>query len=308
MSIFAFIIKRFFSGIITLFLLASIVFFLIRLMPGSPFQSNAISSNTLQTLEEQYQLNAPIGIQYKTFLGNLFHGDFGVSYKKPSMTVNAIIAQAGPNTMKLGLCAVFVSFVMGISMGVLWATTNNKFVQGFLSIVTALSIGIPNFAIALFLLIVLGVYLQWFPIIGLSSAMHYVLPVLALSLYPIAVIAKMMRVSYEEAMQQDCVMMARAKGLSSAMVAVRYTLKQAMVPVVSMMGPIVSFLLTGSFVVESIFSIPGLGMEFVHSINNRDYTVILGLVVFMGAVVIVVNMITDIVCSFLDSRMAVLQS
>lgn len=288
-----------------MFLLASIVFFLVRLMPGSPFQSNAISSDTLQALEDQYQLNAPIGAQYKMFLGNLFRGDFGRSYKKPNVTVNMIVAQAGPNTLRLGFLSVIVSFIMGVGVGILWAITNSAIVQRSLSVLTALSISIPSFAIALFLLVIAGVHGQWFPIVGLSSSGHYVLPVLALAIYPTAMVAKMMRTSYGEAMQQEYIMTAKAKGVSPGTIMFKHALKPALIPVISMLGPIVSFLLTGSFVVESIFSIPGLGMEFVYSINNRDYTVILGLVVFMGIVVVLVNMIADIICSLLDSRIAV---
>lgn len=182
MKIVKFGIKRLLSGILTLFLLVSIVFFMIRLLPGSPFQANAISQSTLAALENQHGLNESLFVQYRIFLSNLLQGDFGVSFKNPEMPVSTIIFQAVPNTMKLGLSSLIIAFVFGVLIALIQANTRNRLLEKSLSVFTSLSMSIPNFAIALFLVIIFGVQLHWAPIVGTMSPKNWILPVIALAL------------------------------------------------------------------------------------------------------------------------------
>ncbi|HCW52401.1 MAG TPA: ABC transporter permease, partial [Clostridium sp.] len=174
--------------------------------------------------------------------------------------------------------------------------------KGFLIAGSTIGVSVPNFVFALLLMIIFGVQLQFFPIIGLSSPASYVLPVIAQSVYPIAVISRLVNTTFSEALKQDHVIMARAKGLKEVSIIFKHVLKNSMVPVVTYLGPTIAFLLTGSFVIESLYTIPGLGMEFVNSISNRDYTVILGLSIFIGTVIIIANMLVDVICAFIDPR------
>ena len=167
---------------------------------------------------------------------------------------------------------------------------------------TVLGISIPNYVLALLLMLVCGVTLKWFPVVGLGSWKHYILPVTAMTVYPLAQISKLVKSSYSEAMHQDYVIMAKAKGISKTRISFVHILKNAMIPVITISGPMVAFLLTGSFVVENIFTIPGIGREFVNSVSNRDYTVIMGLTIFLGIILVLCNLISDMICALVDPR------
>jgi oligopeptide transport system permease protein len=182
------------------------------------------------------------------------------------------------------------------------AVTKKESVKGGLMVFTILGISIPNYVLALMLMLICGVTLQWFPVVGLTSWKHYVMPVVTLSVYPLAQISKLVKSSYTEAMHQDYVTMARAKGIGRGRISMIHILKNAMVPVVTISGPMIAFLLTGSFVVENIFTIPGIGREFVNAVSNRDYTVIMGLTIFLGVVLVICNLISDVVCALVDPR------
>ncbi|GHV94819.1 peptide ABC transporter permease [Spirochaetia bacterium] len=297
-----YITKRVLTGILTLYILVTITFFLVRLMPGNPFAGENITQSTMDALKKAYNLDAPLLVQYQTYLLNLLHGDMGISFKKPGVTVNNLIAGALPATMSVGIIAFVFSFVFGTIVGIWQASVKNNAIKGILLSVVTFGISMPNFIVALLLLMLFGIVLGLLPVVGLMRPASYILPVLSLSFYPIATTAKLVNSTYTEAMNQDFVTLARAKGLKPPIIAFRHILRNAMIPVITYMGPTIAFLLTGSFVVENIFTIPGLGMEFVKSISNRDYTVILGLTVFMGAVVIAANLMVDIICCIVDPR------
>ena len=254
-----YILKRLGLGIVTLFVLITITFFLTRLMPGNPFSSDNISATALAQLNSKYGLDKPLDQQYLLYMKNLLHGDLGVSYKKTGVSVNTIIAQGLPNTVSLGLSAFVFSLIVGVAMGIWMAT-------------------------------------------GLTTPRHYILPVLAMSAYPISQISRLVQSSYSEAMNQDYVVMAKAKGLKKSTITFKHILKNAILPVITIAGPMIAFLLTGSFVIENVFAIPGIGREFVNAISNRDYTIIMGMTIFIGAMIIVCNLLVDIISAVVDPR------
>lgn len=292
--------KRICISMLALFVLVTAAFFLTRLMPGSPFQTGNVSEEVLSSLEEEYGLDKPLITQYGTYMGNLLQGNLGVSLKKPGVTVVQVIGQAWGPTALLGVLAILAAAVCGTLFGIWQAVSGNPAVKGGIFLGTLLGTGIPNFVLALLLALGFGVKLKLLPITGLGSWQHYILPVTALAIYPTAVITRLMCDTYKEEMGRDYVMLARAKGLGEGRIALTHILQNAWLPILNYIGPAAAFLLTGSFVVESIFTIPGLGREFVSSITNRDYTLILGLTVFMGAVVIGINLLTDLLGAWLN--------
>lgn len=298
-----YILKRLATGLISLFVLATVTFFLVRLIPGSPFQNGGVSDQVVEAVEEEYGLNEPLFDQYLTYMGNLAQGDLGVSYQEPDTAVAEIIGRTWPVTVSLGLAALLVAVVLGTGLGMLRAVSKSRIVREGILAGGMLAAGIPNFAVAILLLLVFSVKLGWFPAAGLLTPAHYVLPVISLALYPAAVISRLTGNTLSAELGKQYVLFARAKGLGRGRIIFTHALKNAWIPVLNYVGPASAFLLTGSFVVESIFTIPGLGREFVSSITNRDYTLILGLTVFMGMVVILVNLVTDLVCAWMDPRM-----
>lgn len=294
--------KRILIGVLSLFVLVTAAFFLTRMMPGSPFQTGNVSESVLESMEEEYGLDEPVSKQYVTYLSNLMHGSLGVSFKKPGVTVEEVIRRAWPATATLGALAILLAASVGTALGIWQASTKKQAVKGSIFFGTMLGTGIPNFVIALLLMLCFGVKLKLLPIAGLTEARNYILPVISLAVYPAAVITRLMQNTFREEMGQDYVILAKAKGLRWRRTAIAHILKNAWIPVLNYIGPAAAFLMTGSFVVESVFTIPGLGREFVNSIANRDYTLILGLTIFMGVTVIGINLLTDLLCAWLDPR------
>lgn len=296
-----YIIKRLFIGMVTIWALITITFFLIRIMPGSPFEADNLSQSAIEQLESTYGLNEPMWKQYILYMENLMHGDLGISYKK-NVSVNTLIARGFPYTLSIGLLSIAVSAFIGILMGIWMATSKRLAVKNTLLGIATLGVSIPGFVTAILLMMIFGVWWPVLPIVGLGSPANYILPVAAQSFGQIASIARLTKSTYSEAIQMDYVTMARAKGLSNLYITARHVLKNALIPVVTYFGPAIAFLITGSFVVESIFSIPGIGREFTNAITNRDYTVVLGFSVFIGVIITVANLAVDIICSLIDPR------
>lgn len=296
-----YIIKRLFIGVVTIWALITITFFLIRIMPGSPFEADNLSQSAIEQLESTYGLDEPMWKQYILYMENLMHGDLGISYKK-NVSVNTLIARGFPYTLSIGLLSIAVSAFIGILMGIWMATSKRLAVKNTLLVIATLGVSIPGFVTAILLMMVFGVWWPVLPIVGLGSPANYILPVAAQSFGQIASIARLTKSTYSEAIQMDYVTMARAKGLSNLYITARHVLKNALIPVVTYFGPAIAFLITGSFVVESIFSIPGIGREFTNAITNRDYTVVLGFSVFIGVIITVANLAVDIICSLIDPR------
>ena len=296
-----YIIKRLFIGVVTIWALITITFFLIRIMPGSPFEADNLSQSAIEQLESTYGLDEPMWKQYILYMENLMHGDLGISYKK-NVSVNTLIARGFPYTLSIGLLSIAVSAFIGILMGIWMATSKRLAVKNTLLGIATLGVSIPGFVTAILLMMIFGVWWPVLPIVGLGSPANYILPVAAQSFGQIASIARLTKSTYSEAIQMDYVTMARAKGLSKLYITARHVLKNALIPVVTYFGPAIAFLITGSFVVESIFSIPGIGREFTNAITNRDYTVVLGFSVFIGVIITVANLAVDIICSLIDPR------
>ena len=296
-----YIIKRLFIGVVTIWALITITFFLIRIMPGSPFEADNLSQSAIEQLESTYGLDEPMWKQYILYMENLMHGDLGISYKK-NVSVNTLIARGFPYTLSIGLLSIAVSAFIGILMGIWMATSKRLAVKNTLLGIATLGVSIPGFVTAILLMMVFGVWWPVLPIVGLGSPANYILPVAAQSFGQIASIARLTKSTYSEAIQMDYVTMARAKGLSNLYITARHVLKNALIPVVTYFGPAIAFLITGSFVVESIFSIPGIGREFTNAITNRDYTVVLGFSVLIGVIITVANLAVDIICSLIDPR------
>lgn len=297
-----YIIKRLIFGVVTLFVLVAITFSMTKLMPGSPLQSKNISGDVLAKMEAEYGLDKPVVEQFFIYFKGILRGDFGTSYKKIGTSVSEIITTSMVPTLKLGLVTMVLVLVVGIGAGIMMAKAKTPFAKGAWLTGLTLGVSIPNFLVALLLMIVFGVLLRAVPIIGLSTPAHYILPAIAMGLYPISAIARLTQSSYEGVVRQDYVTMARAKGISKSTVLFRHILKNAMLPVITYMGPMVAFLLTGSVVIEKIFTIPGLGREFTNAIMNHDYTVVMGITIFMGAIIILCNLLADILCALVDPR------
>ena len=300
---FKYVLKRVLIGFVTLFVLGSATFFLMKATPGSPVNGELFKSKEAQELAIiRYGLDRPVFEQYTMYLNNLAHGDLGESYVKEGVYVDKTIADTFPVTARLGGVAFLFALVVGITLGTTAALSKRKWVNNVCMFVATIGVSVPSFLLSMFLIIIFGVELRLLPFVGLRTPANYVLPVIALSLYPISMIARLTRSSMLEVMKQDYIILARSKGTSYKMVVIKHALKNAMLPVVTYAGPAFAFMLTGSFVVETIFSIPGTGKEFVSNISNRDYQMIMGLTLFLGALIITFNIITDIVAAMIDPR------
>ena len=298
-----YLVKRVAIGLVTIVILMTLTFFLMRIMPGSPFASeNPLPPQVQAAFEARYNMHKPLFEQYLDYMGNAFRGDLGESFKKTGVTINSMIAAGAPVTIRLGGAAFIVAMIVGIFLGITSALSKSKLLNGFVQVISTLGVSLPSFIVALLLMIVFGVWKRWLPFVGLSTPKHYILPAVALALYPIAYISKLVRSSLSEVMRLDYIRMAKAKGLSKPEIILKHALKNAMLPVVTYTGPLIAFLMTGSFVVETIFSIPGIGLEFVKSITNRDYAAIMGLTIYMGALIVFCNIVCDFVCALIDPR------
>lgn len=299
-----YVIKRLLYGAVTLFALMAITFFLMHSIPGSPFagEMNNLSANVKELMIEHYQLDQPIMVQFVSYLKNVLQGDFGTSLVRKGQTVMDIIARGLPYTAKLGAVAFLVALIVGILLGAIAAFSKKKWVQGITSFVATIGVSVPSFLFALFLMYLFGVWLKVLPIIGLNSPQSYIMPSIALALSPIAMISRLTKSSLSEELRQDYMILALSKGTGYSKAVFKHALKNAIIPVITYAGPLLASLLTGSFVVESMFSIPGIGAEFVGSVSNRDYTLIMALTIMYGSMVIIANILTDVISALIDPR------
>ena len=299
-----YILKRLLIGVVTLLALATITFFLMHIIPGSPFavETSKLLAAVKEKLIAKYGLDKPLVVQYVTYLRNAIHGDFGTSLNRKGREVMDIIMSGIRPTASLGLVAFVIAMTVGILLGTISAFSRQRWVSGLVAVISTIGVSVPSFLIALLMMLVFGVLLGWLPIVGLSSWRHYIMPGIALSLAPIAMIARLVRSSLLEVMRQDYMVLARSKGTPELQVITRHALKNALIPVITYAGPLIATLLTGSFVIETLFSIPGIGAEFVTSVSNRDYTLIMALTIFYGAFIIVANIVTDLITAAIDPR------
>ena len=299
-----FILRRLLSFIPVFFIIVTLVFFLLRLAPGGPFQGGEryVPPEVLNQLRETYNLNAPLYVQYMDFLVDLVHGDLGPSMFHPSRSVTEWIALRLPVSLELGAYALLVAISLGILAGVVAALKPNSATDYVPMSLAMTGICVPNFVLGPVLVLVFALKLGWFPVSGWLFPMDKVLPSITLGTAYAAYVARLARGGMFEVLAQDFIRTARAKGLSEARVILRHALRGGMQPVLAFLGPAAAGLLTGSFVVEQIFQVPGLGKQFVQAALNRDYTMLMGAVLVYAAMILVFNLIVDVCQAWLDPR------
>lgn len=301
-----FVIKRFLGAFITLLIILTLSFFMIRLAPGGPFdQERGFPPDVLAALEQKYDLNLPLSQQYFKYMKRLlFDFDLGPSTKFADRSVNELIGDALPVSFRLGLGALLVAVLIGVMSGLTASLYHNRFLDYFPMGLAMVGVSIPDFVLAMILILVFALGLNWFPVAGLESWMGYVLPCVTLGLVYAASIARLTRGGMLEILHQDFIRTAKAKGLPPRVVIFRHSLKGGLLPVVSYLGPATAGMMTGSIVIEKIFTLPGLGKLLIDSATNRDYTLALGCVVVFAILILVLNFIVDIAYGLLDPRVS----
>lgn len=301
-----YIVRRIVGFVPVLFVIVSLAFFMMRLAPGGPFdQERALPPQVRANIEARYHLDEPLGRQYLRYLGDVLQGDLGPSFRYPDRSVNELLGLGFPVSLTLGLCGLGVALLLGGITGIVAGLRRNAW-PDYLSMSFALGgISVPNFVLGPILMLVFALWLGWLPVAGWGTWRHLILPSLTLGTFYAAYIARLTRAGMLEVIGQDFVRTARAKGLPEAAVVLRHALPGAILPVVTYLGPATAAILTGSVVVETIFSIPGIGRYFVGSALNRDYTMVLGTVVFYSAVLLLLNLVVDVLYAYLDPRVRV---
>lgn len=298
-----YIIKRIILAVITIFVVATLTFFLMNAVPGGPYEAEkSISPAAKAALEAKFGLDQPLFKQYLTYMKNILHGDFGPSLKQRGRNVIDIILTKFPVSAKIGGISVLVALVVGIPLGCVAAMNRGKLGDSAIIVISTIGIAIPSFVVCSLSMYFFGVKLKWLPTMGLKTWKNYIMPVFALSFYPTAYIVRLMRSSMLDVMGQDYMRTARAKGVSQFLSLFKHALRNAILPVVTYVGPMMAYTLTGSFIIEKVFTIPGLGGEFVSSITNRDYMMIMGTTIFLAALMVVMNVLVDIVYKIIDPR------
>ncbi|PQL19559.1 peptide ABC transporter permease [Veillonella denticariosi JCM 15641] len=298
-----YVFRRLGGAIIILWVIITVTFALMHAIPGGPFTTEKkLPPQVKESIEAKYHLDDPLWKQYGDYLGSVVQGDLGPSFKYEGRSVNDIINDAFPVSAQLGLLALAVAVAGGITAGAISAMRPNGIVDYVMTFVSTLGISVPTFIIGAVLVYVVGFELGWLPVALWRGPSYMVLPVLTLAAQPMAFIARLTRSGLLDVYQQEYIRTARAKGLSRWTILTRHALGNAILPVITYLGPLAAGLLTGSFIVETIFAIPGLGQYFVTSIYNRDYTVILGITIFYSALVVALNILVDMVYPLIDPR------
>ena len=298
-----YVFRRLGGAIIILWVIITVTFALMHAIPGGPFTTEKkLPPQVKASIEAKYHLDDPVWKQYGDYLGGVITGDLGPSYKYEGRSVNDIISDAFPISAQLGLLSLMVAVAGGIAAGAISAMRPNGIVDYAVTILSTIGISVPTFIIGAVLVYVVGFELGWFPVALWRGPSYMVLPVLTLAAQPMAFIARLTRSGLLDVYQQEYIRTARAKGLSSWTILTRHALGNAILPVITYLGPLAASLLTGSFIVETIFAIPGLGQYFVTSIYNRDYTVILGITIFYSALVVFLNILVDMIYPLIDPR------
>ncbi|MBQ6342736.1 MAG: ABC transporter permease [Anaerolineaceae bacterium] len=298
-----YLLKRLGMMLLTLFLITLLTFILMHSVPGGPFTGEKqVSKAVLDALNEKYKLNDPLWKQFLDYVSGLIRFDLGPSFKYQGKTVNDFIENGFPYSAKLGGITLIFVLLTSIPMGIVSALKNGKWQDMLLMAIATIGVTIPSFVIATGLIYIFSFKLSWTPVYGVDSWKGYILPVIAMGGYSVSFLARLMRSSLLDVMGQDYIRTARAKGISETRVIVKHALRNALIPVVTVLGPTVANLLTGSFVIEKIFAIPGMGGYFVNSVTQRDYTTIVGMTVFYAAFLIAMVFIVDLFYCLIDPR------
>ncbi len=296
-------IKRLGMMLIAMFLIVLLTFVIMHSVPGGPFTSDRqVSEEVLAALNEKYNLDKPLPEQFFDYLGNLLHGDLGPSYKYPGKEVGEYISNGFPVSAKLGCITIGFVLLAAVPMGILAAVKNGRWQDMVMMAIATIGVTIPSFVIASVLIYIFSFRLNLLPTYGVDTWKGYILPVIALGGYSLSYMARLMRSSLLEVMGQDYIRTARAKGLSETKVILKHAMRNALIPVITVLGPTVANLMTGSFVIEKIFAIPGLGVHFVNSVQVRDYTTIMGVTIFYATFLMAMIFIVDIFYCLIDPR------
>lgn len=304
-----YVLKRIGAAVLTLLLIASVTFLLMNAVPGSPFLTEKSTPEQIARANAKYGLDKPLIVQLKNYLVGYLKGDMGTSLKMQEGTpVTKILFQQGKFALsaKVGVFALILAVIVGIPLGCLAAYNRGRWVDSVIRVITTIGVAIPGFVWATLLLAFFAVYLKWLPVRSgsLTDARSYILPVLSLASYPMCYIAKLTRTSMLDAINQDYIRTARAKGLNTKIIIFKHALRNSLIPVITYLGPLTASIITGGFVTETTFSIPGLGKYFVSCIINRDYPIIMGTTVLLSTLIIVMNLVVDIAYKIVDPRIS----
>ncbi len=298
-----YVVKRILLAIVTVWVVITVTFFVMHAVPGGPFiGEKAVSESVMKAMEAKYGLDKPLGVQYLTYLSDVVTKfDFGPSLKQKGRSVNDIIFDGMKTSAKLGLIAAFIALICGVILGSVAALRRNKLIDRIIMIITTAFVSMPSFIMGSLLLIAFAINLKWFPANG-ASKNGLVLPVITLSLYPMAYITRLTRSSMLEVLGQDYIRTAKAKGVSGMKIIFGHALKNSLIPVITYFGPMLAGIVTGSLVVEQIFAVPGIGRSFVNSITGRDYPLVMGTTIVLAALIVIMNLIGDIMYKVVDPR------
>lgn len=298
-----YILKRVVAALITIWFIMTLTFALMYAIPGSPISTEKVYDVALQqALEEKFGLNKPLHERYVKCLVDYAHGDFGISYLKIGLTTNEIIASGFPYSLRIGIYASGLIVLFGIAAGILAALRQNRFVDRFLMVLSTLGSTIPSFVFATLYLFLFSKILGLVPAFGVKPWTGYIGPVLVTSVFSMAFVTRLMRTSMIEELNQDYIRTARAKGISEFKVVAKHAMRNAILPVVTYVGPMIAMVVTGSFVIEKVFGIPGIGSLFTSSVLTRDYTLIMGITVFFSVFLVFCTLVVDILYVFVDPR------
>jgi oligopeptide transport system permease protein len=298
-----YVLQRLFYMVFTLFLITTLTFFLMKLLPGSPLQNQEkLTAEQREVILEKYGLNDPVPVQYVRYMKNLVQGDLGISFKYDNREVSTIIGERIGPSAQLGFQALMIGTLIGILLGSIAALRHNTWVDYGSTVISVLGISVPSFVLAALLQYYVGVELRWLPVAMWKGFEYTILPTLALSVFVIAQVSRFMRTEMIEVLHSDYILLARAKGISGSGIILKHALRNALIPVITILGPMAVNLMTGTLVIERIFAVPGLGEQFVLSIMVNDYTIIMGITIFYSALFILIVFIVDILYGIIDPR------
>lgn len=301
-----YLIQRLIYMIITMFIIASFSFFLMKILPGSPFQAEQkLTEAQREILYEKYNLNDPIPVQYLNYLGNLVQGDLGVSFQLNNQSVTDILLNRIPVSAELGAIALIIGSLLGMALGIIAAIYSNTWIDYVANLISVIGISIPSFIFAGLLQYYLGVELGLLPIAFWDGVPNMIMPVISLAIFPMAIAARFIRTEMIEVLGSDYITTARAKGISKFSLIFKHSVRNALIPLITVMGPLAVSLMTGTLVIEQIFSIPGIGEQFVTSIMTNDFSVIMGTTLFFAFFFIVIILVIDILYGIIDPRIRV---
>ncbi len=296
-----YVIKRILLAIATIFIICFITFFLMHAVPGGPFnREKALSQATIDALNARYGLDQPLWTQFVNYMKNILKGDFGVSLKN-GREISAIFAESFPTSAKLGLMAITIALIFGTILGSVAAIMRNKWPDRIIVFCSTLFTAVPSFVLATLLLLIFSIKLGWIPVWSATET-HYLLPVIALSAYPMAYTTRLAKTSMLDALSQDYVRTARSKGVARRRIIFKHALRNSLIPIITYAGPQIAYIITGSMVVETVFTVGGIGTKFVSAINNRDYTLIMATTIFLATLMVVANVICDLLYKLVDPR------